>query len=234
MAAAPIFDICTPLRGGTIEPWRKATASGRPYRPPLRENEKRGVGAAFMAARAAPLRRTHHRRPHPVGADAHIGPLGIDIKSAIADHTHRRGAHGASGTGYDFHRTGGRCTRSRRHVGMPPYAQRGRRNALHTEGKRTRDARPYAEWYCRTPARIGTRFVGLEKVYHIPGEMETFSLGTAKMGLTAGVGYGIMASPVKKGLFFLPFSFRGNSISLPGCGREAKLRRCRTCASKSL
>ena len=68
MAAAPIFDICTPLRGGTIEPWRKATASGRPYRPPLRENEKRGVGAAFMAARAAPLRRTHHRRPHPVGA----------------------------------------------------------------------------------------------------------------------------------------------------------------------
>ena len=170
-----------------------------------------------------------------------------------------------------------------------PYAQRGRRNALHTEGKRTRDARPYAEWYRRTPARIGTRFVGLgqhrtiwqahsakdfasyesykragilyvfppfitarmgqkigrrpqtqlcgdalEKVYHIPGEMETFSLGTAKMGLTAGVGYGIMASPVKKGLFFLPFSFRGNSISLPGCGREAKLRRCRTCASKSL
>ena len=74
----------------------------------------------------------------------------------------------------------------------------------------------------------------LEKVYHIPGEMETFSLGTAKMGLTAGVAYGIMASPVKKGLFFLPFSFRGNSISLPGCGREAKLRRCRTCASKSL
>ena len=80
----------------------------------------------------------------------------------------------------------------------------------------------------------GRLFVGLEKVYHIPGEMETFSLGTAKMGLTAGVGYGIMASPVKKGLFFLPFSFRGNSISLPGCGREAKLRRCRTCASKSL
>ena len=74
----------------------------------------------------------------------------------------------------------------------------------------------------------------LEKVYHIPGEKETFSLGTAKMGLTAGVGYGIMTSPVKKGLFFLPFSFRGNSISLPGCGREAKLRRCRTCASKSL
>ena len=68
MAAAPIFDICTPLRGGTIEPWRKATASGRPYRPPLRENEKRGVGAAFMAARAAPLRWTYHRRPHPVGA----------------------------------------------------------------------------------------------------------------------------------------------------------------------
>ena len=80
----------------------------------------------------------------------------------------------------------------------------------------------------------GRLFVGLEKVYHIPGEMETFSLGTAKMGLTAGVGYGIMTSPVKKGLFFLPFSFRGNSISLPGCGREAKLRRCRTCASKSL
>ena len=35
MAAAPIFDICTPLRGGTIEPWRKARLpgghTGRPY-----------------------------------------------------------------------------------------------------------------------------------------------------------------------------------------------------------
>src|SRR5699024_7943339 len=46
----------------------------------------------------------HHRRPHSVGADAHIGPLGIDIKSAIAERTPRRGAHRASGTGCDIHR----------------------------------------------------------------------------------------------------------------------------------
>ena len=37
-----------------------------------------------------------------VGADAHIGPLGIDIKSTVAERTHRRGAHGASGTGCDI------------------------------------------------------------------------------------------------------------------------------------
>ena len=112
--------------------------------------------------------------------------------------------------------TDARCAPLRQTEPLDPGANRSPVPGGHT-------GRPY-----------GRLFVGLEKVYHIPGKMETFSLGTAKMGLTAGVGYGIMASPVKKGLFFLPFSFRGNSISLPGCGREAKLRRCRTCASKSL
>lgn len=67
----------------------------------------------------------------------------------------------------------------------------------------------------------GRLFVGLEKVYHIPGKMETFSLGTAKMGLTAGVGYGIMASPVKKGLFFCPFpSGAIQSLSPVAAGRQ--------------
>ena len=108
-------------------------------------------------AQRAPTGRMHHRRPHPVGADAHIGPLGIDIKSAIADRTHRRGAHGASGTGYDLRRAGGRCTWFRRHVGMPPYARSGWRTAMHTGGQRTRDARPYGERNHRTPARIGSR-----------------------------------------------------------------------------
>ena len=41
--------------------------------------------AACMAARDALPRRMHHRRTHSVGADAHIGPHGIDIKSTIAE-----------------------------------------------------------------------------------------------------------------------------------------------------
>ena len=95
----------------------------RPYRPPLRENEKRGVGAAFMAARAAPLRRTHHRRPHPVGADAHIGPLGIDVKSTTVDRTRRRGAHGASVSGSRNHRGPGDTVPGSGRICNPPLQQ---------------------------------------------------------------------------------------------------------------
>ena len=76
------------------------------------------LGLAVFGGRRGPGRAADSR-PYGcasgllVGADAHIGPLGIDIKSTIADRTHRRGAHGASGTGCDIHRAGGRCTRFR-------------------------------------------------------------------------------------------------------------------------
>ena len=100
----PVTDArCAPLRrvrSAMVCPTRRCGTGGykiRPYRPA----SGFPVGAAYMAARAQLPRRMHHRRPHPVGADAHIGPLRIDIKSTVAERTHRRGAHGASGTGCD-------------------------------------------------------------------------------------------------------------------------------------
>ena len=89
------------VRSAMVRPTRRCGTGGykiRPYRPA----SGFPVGAAYMAARAQLPRRMHHRRPHPVGADAHIGPLGIDIKSTVAERTHRRGAHDASGTGCDI------------------------------------------------------------------------------------------------------------------------------------
>ena len=53
------------------------------------------------------------------------------VGCTVAERTRRRGAHGASGTGCDIRWTGGPCTRSWRHVGMPPYAHSGGGNALH-------------------------------------------------------------------------------------------------------
>ncbi len=99
-----------PLRGGIIKPRRKSGAgpgghTGRSYG----KTESGSVGADFISARA-------HRR----------------VGCTIGERTHRRGAHGASGTGCELRRAGGRWTRSRRHVGMPPYARSDRRSALHT------------------------------------------------------------------------------------------------------
>ena len=54
--------------------------------------------------------------------------------------------------------------------------------------------------------------------------METFSLGTAKMGLTAGVGYGIMASPVKKGLFFCALFLPGQFNLSPRLRQGGKIK----------
>ena len=101
-----------PLRGGIIKPRRKSGAgpgghTGRSYG----KTESGSVGADFISARA-------HRR----------------VGCTIGERTHRRGAHRASVTGYDFYRTGGRYTRFRRHVGMPAYARSGRRTALLTAG----------------------------------------------------------------------------------------------------
>ena len=126
-----------PLRGGIIKPRRKSGAgpgghTGRPYE----KTGRRVCRGGFYIRPCAPVCRMHHRRPHSVGADAHIGPPGIDIKSAIAERTARRGAHCASGTGCDIHRAwsmhpvlGGYIIR--------PYGvdggRCGRRTALHPE-----------------------------------------------------------------------------------------------------
>ena len=72
----------------------------------------------------------HAGRPYEKTAS---GSVGADFISArccrvgctFAERLHRRGAHRASGTGYEFRKTASRCTRSRRHVGMPPYARSG-------------------------------------------------------------------------------------------------------------
>ena len=82
-----------------IEPRRKSGAgpgghTGRPYE----KTGRRVCRGGFYIRPRAPVCRMHHRRPHSVGADAHIGPPGIDIKSTIAERTPRRGAHRASGT----------------------------------------------------------------------------------------------------------------------------------------
>ena len=63
------------------------------------------------------------------------------VGCTIVERAHRRGAHRASAAGYDLRSAGSRCTRSRRHVGMPPYARSGWRTALHAGSKRTRHAR---------------------------------------------------------------------------------------------
>ena len=99
-----------PGGGGPIKLRRKSGAgpgghAGRPYE----KTESGSVGADFISARA-------HRC----------------VGCTLAERTHRRGAHGASGTGCELRRAGGRWTRSRRHVGMPPYARSDRRSALHT------------------------------------------------------------------------------------------------------
>ena len=99
-----------PGAGGPIKPRRKSGAgpgghTGRPYE----RTEGGSVGADFISARA-------HRC----------------VGCTLGERTHRRGAHGASGTGCELRRAGGRWTRSRRHVGMPPYARSDRRSALHT------------------------------------------------------------------------------------------------------
>ena len=79
---------------GPYEKNRRPTAEAGPGGHKARPYGKTGsgsVGADFISARAARPRRTHHRRTHSVGADAHIGPLGAGIKSTIAERT-RRGA----------------------------------------------------------------------------------------------------------------------------------------------
>ena len=71
-----------------MEPRRKSGAgpgghTGRPYE----KTGRRVCRGGFYIRPRAPVCRMHHRRPHPVGADAHIGPFGIGIISAIAERT---------------------------------------------------------------------------------------------------------------------------------------------------
>ena len=55
-----------PLRGGTIELRRESEpGSGRPYRPPLRENRRRVRRGGFYIRPCAPTCWMHHRRTHP-------------------------------------------------------------------------------------------------------------------------------------------------------------------------
>ena len=89
----------------TIEPrWKSGAGPGGHTGRPYEKTGRRVCRGGFYIRPRAPVCRMHHRRPHSVGADAHIGPPGIDIKSAIAERTPRRGAHCASGTGCDIHR----------------------------------------------------------------------------------------------------------------------------------
>ena len=76
----------------------------------------------YACAPCAPTRRMHHRRTCPVGADAHIGPLGIDNKSTIGERTPRKGA---SESGCDIHGAGGRCTWFRADIKSAPTARMG-------------------------------------------------------------------------------------------------------------
>ena len=84
-----------------------ATGVGRRYNPPLREGRERvrRGGLYGRPDRTGGLPQTCLLRTRPVGADAHIGPLGPN--------------HNAP--------------RPWRHVGMPPYAHRGDRTSLHAE-----------------------------------------------------------------------------------------------------
>ena len=83
----------------TIEPrWKSGAGPGGHTGRPYEKTGRRVCRGGFYIRPRAPVCRMHHRRPHSVGADAHIGPPGIDIKSAIAERTPRRGAHRASGT----------------------------------------------------------------------------------------------------------------------------------------
>ena len=135
---------------------------------PPREGRKRVCRGGFHIRPAAPPCRMHPRRTHSVGADAHIGPLGTGIKSTIAGRTNRRGAHGASGTGCDLRSTGGRCTRSRRHVGMPPYARSVRRTAMYTGPSRAADSRPYGKTgsvFVGADAHIGPLGTGIKSTF---------------------------------------------------------------------
>ena len=76
------------------------------------------------------------------------------VGCTFVERTNRRGAHGASETGCDLRSTGGRCTWSRRHVGMPPYARSVRRTAMYTGPSRAADSRPYG--------KTGSVFVGAD------------------------------------------------------------------------
>ena len=98
----------------TIEPqWKSGVCPGGHTGRPYEEAEGGSVGAdLYPPMQAAALDAPSLNAPI-VGADAHIGPLGIDIKSTTVERTYRRGAHGASGTGCDIRRAGGRCTRFR-------------------------------------------------------------------------------------------------------------------------
>ena len=108
--------------------------TGRPYG----KTGGGSVGADFISARAAPPCRMHPRdaRPYEETGGGAVGAACMAARAALprcmhpAERTHRRGAHRASVTRYGFCRTGSRCTRSRRHVGMPPYASQRSANCF--------------------------------------------------------------------------------------------------------
>ena len=89
-----------PTANRIIKPrWKSEAGPGGHKARPYDKTGGGSVGAAFMAARAAPR-----------------------VGSTIAERSHRRGAHRASVAGYDLRRAGGRCTWSRRaDVGIGPY-----------------------------------------------------------------------------------------------------------------
>ena len=97
------------MRGTGAWRFRRCGTGAYRMRPYGGERRRVRVGADYISARA-------HRR----------------VGCTFAERTHRRGAHRASVAGCDLRSAGGRCTWSRRHVGMPPYVRSGWRTALHT------------------------------------------------------------------------------------------------------
>ena len=184
-ADAHIGPLGTGIKSTIVEPRRKPVRAG--IKPaPTRRPGGGSVGADFISARAARPRRTHHRRTHSVGADAHIGPLGTGIKSTIAERT-RRGARIRSRVRFtqrwrSMYPVPAACGHAalrpqrpanclarrswRADVGIGPYektesgsvgADGGMRSADCLAHGRPADA-PYGERNHRTPARNGNWF----------------------------------------------------------------------------
>ena len=115
------------------------------------------VGAACMAARAAPPRRMHHRRPHP-------GRRGALIGSPVGSTTRFRAAIQAAPT---------RCRASSvgadAHIGPPgsvcKAVRRSKASPLATKGP----ARERCQWQIQRPQRSGRRPDGGDQSWQGPG-----------------------------------------------------------------
>ena len=103
-----------PTANRIIKPrWKSEAGPGGHKARPYDKTGGWSVGAAFMAARAAPR-----------------------VGSTIAERSHRKGAHRASVAGYDLRRAGGRCTWSRRaDGGIGPYKSSGNKKTAQESEK---------------------------------------------------------------------------------------------------